>query len=563
MKANRKGGEKLRTAPAALLAAVLLASACGTPAATPGDAHGSVADKPSAPPPPLAKAIRAAADLGPAGATTEVNLDFTLKARQADRLARLLASGGTVTPAQYAAEFGPDPALVNEAIQQLRASGLDASWTPGSELLTADGPAPAAASLLEVQINTYRQADGSTFYASLDSPRLSGALASAVASVEGLDSYRAMHSHAVMPGGMTGTDLMDFYNITALRKKNLDGTGETILFPEIEQLPQTNLNDLNKFATEFNLPPFTPQVLTIKQDPKWGKPVAPIGEIVLDLEIAHEIAPMAKLVVYLAAPTFAFHNRALDQMVTDNLGSVISESLGTCENDTIAPEREQLDAIVKRAHAQGMSHFVATGDSGAFECGHSEYPASSFPSTMPTVTAVGGTTVFESKEGTYFQEYAWGSPIDESGTGGGRSQFYSLPDYQVDVQNASGHGFRQLPDVAADADPLTGYRIFWAGRDTQAGGTSASTPLWAATVTLINQDLKAKGLRAVGFANPALYWMGANQSKFKTSPFHDVKGGNNLAYEAGPGWDFVTGWGSMDAAALDSAWFTYIKSGGA
>jgi kumamolisin len=250
-------------------------------------------------------------------------------------------------------------------------------------------------------------------------------------------------------------------------------------------------------------------------------------------------------------------------MVTDHLGSVISESLGICETDTSPSLRTQLEDIEKRAQAQGMSHFVATGDNGAYECGEDEYPAGSFPSTLPNVTAVGGTTVFESKQGTYFQEFAWGSPIDESGTGGGRSQVYALPDYQQDVQDAAGHGFRQLPDISADADPITGYHIVLGGRDTQAGGTSASTPLWAATVTLINQDLVAKGLRRAGFANPALYWMGANLAKFKTRPFHDVVHGNNLAYEAGPGWDFATGWGSMDAAALDEAWITYVRSGGA
>jgi hypothetical protein len=46
-------------------------------------------------------------------------------------------------------------------------------------------------------------------------------------------------------------------------------------------------------------------------------------------------------------------------------------------------------------------------------------------------------------------------------------------------------------------------------------------------------------------------------------PFHDVTGGNNLGYAAAPGWDFATGWGSMDAVALDKAWILYIKGGGA
>ncbi len=100
------------------------------------------------------------------------------------------------------------------------------------------------------------------------------------------------------------------------------------------------------------------------------------------------------------------------------------------------------------------------------------------------------------------------------------------------------------------------------GKDGQAGGTSAATPLWAATIALIDQDLARKNMRVVGFANPALYWMGANASKLSPTPFHDVVGGNNLGYDATIGWDFATGWGSMDAAAMDAAWIKYIKGGG-
>ena len=162
----------------------------------------------------------------------------------------------------------------------------------------------------------------------------------------------------------------------------------------------------------------------------------------------------------------------------------------------------------------------------------------------------------------YFKEYAWGSPLDQSGGGGGVSQFYSLPDYQKNEGQAIGHGLRQVPDVSADGDPSTGFHILFSGREGQAGGTSASTPLWAGTIALINQDMKKKGLREVGFANPAIYWMGENASKLNPRPFHDVIGGNNLGFDAVPGWDFATGWGSMDAAALDAAWIRYIKSGG-
>jgi kumamolisin len=122
---------------------------------------------------------------------------------------------------------------------------------------------------------------------------------------------------------------------------------------------------------------------------------------------------------------------------------------------------------------------------------------------------------------------------------------------------------RQVPDVAGDADPASGFSFIFQGRSGQGGGTSAAAPLWAGTMALINQDLKKRGLREAGFANPALYWMGQNSSKLPAPPFHDVTSGNNLANDAGPGWDFATGLGSMDAAALDQAWILYIKGGGA
>jgi kumamolisin len=380
------------------------------------------------------------------------------------------------------------------------------------------------------------------------------------ASVSGLDSYRRARTFAVRPGGLNPTDVIAFYNLKPLRAAGLDGAGQTIVLPEIDDLP--NLNDLNKFAREFGLPPFDPLV-KIKRDPSWGSPEKPQGETALDLEIIHEIAPAAKMVVYMSAPDLGHGDRAFDQLVTDHLGSVISESLGACEPDMPSGHRDAYASIEDRAVAQGMSHFVATGDSGAYTCGQDQDPAGSFPSTLPTVTAVGGTTVFESQQGLYFKEAVWGSPLDESGTGGGPSRFYPLPDYQRAVAQAAGHGLRQVPDVSAAADPATGFHIVFGGREGQAGGTSASTPLWAATVALINQDLKKKGLREVGFANPALYWMGANQSKLPAKPFHDVTSGNNLAFDAAPGWDFGTGWGSMDGAALDAAWIQYIKGGGA
>jgi kumamolisin len=514
----------------------------------------------SSPTPPLATAIAQAAHLGPAGAATHVDLSLGLETRSPDELAKLIASGQTVTPDQYAAEFGPDPVKVLTAVGALRAGGLQATWRPGSALIAAGGPAPAVATLFGVDIEDYRLAGGATFYASLDTPSIPPQIAAVVNSVTGLDNYRHVLTYAVRPGGLTPTDVLAFYNLKPLRDAGLDGSGMTIVLPEIDDLP--NLTDLDKFATTFSLPPYEP-VLTVKRDASWGTPMKPQGETVLDLEIIHQVAPAAKLVIYLSAPDFAHADRAFDQMVSDHLGSIISESLGACEPETPSGHRATYASIQDRSVAQGMSHFIASGDSGAYTCGETAPAAASFPSTLANVTAVGGTTVFESVQGIYFKEAAWGGPVAEVGSGGGASQYYPVPDYQKTVAQAAGHGFRQVPDVAADADPATGFHIIFGGQEGQAGGTSAAAPLWAATVALIDQDLKRKGLRETGYANPAIYWMGANASRLPAPPFHDVTVGNNLAYDAAPGWDFTTGWGSMDGAALDAAWILYIKGGGA
>jgi len=547
---------------ALVVAALVIAACSSTATAGPHVLVSSIPAQANPAAPTLAQAIRASTHLGPADSATEVVLNFALRTRQSQRLAALLAAGKTVSAADYESEFGPDPALVQAALRGLDTVGLQATWSPGSALIEAEGPAPAVAALLRVDIERYRLADGSVFYASLDTPTLTSPLAAVVTGVTGLDDYRRTRGYAVRPGGLRATDVLAFYNLAPLRNRGLDGAGQTILFPEIETLPKANLDDLDKFATEFGLPPFGP-LLTIKHDSNWGTPQRPEGEAVLDLEIAHEVAPAAKLVVYTAGPQFVFLDRAFDQMVTDNLGSIVSESLGLCEAETSSGHRNLYSSIEDRAVAQGMSHFVASGDNGAYTCGEDQDPAASFPATLPSVTAVGGTSVFESTSGAYFKEAVWGSPIDETGTGGGPSQVYPIPDWQKAVEDANGHAFRQVPDVSADADPITGFHIVFGGEDTQAGGTSAATPLWAATIALVNQDLKKKGLRQVGFANPAIYWMGANQTKLPANPFHDVTAGNNLAYNAAHGWDFATGWGSMDADALDAAWVVYLKGGGA
>jgi subtilase family serine protease len=284
----------------ALVALVVLATAaCSSQPTAQSKPAGSNLSSPT---PLLATAIAQAVHLGPAGTGTQVDLSLGLKTRSPDQLAKLIASGQTVTPEQYAAEFGPDPVKVQTAVGALTSGGLQATWRPGSALIAAGGPAPAVAALFGVDIEDYRLANGTTFYASFGAPSIPPQIAGVVNSVTGLDNYRHVRTYAVRPGGLTPTDVLAFYNLKPLRDAGLDGSGMTIVLPEIDDLP--NLTDLDKFATTFSLPPYEP-LLTVKRDASWGTPMKPQGETVLDLEIIHQVAPAAKLIVYLSAPDFA------------------------------------------------------------------------------------------------------------------------------------------------------------------------------------------------------------------------------------------------------------------
>src|SRR5439155_13201795 len=106
---------------------------------------------------------------------------------------------------------------------------------------------------------------------------------------------------------------------------------------------------------------------------------------------------------------------------------------------------------------------------------------------------------------------------------------------------ANGTGGRGVPDVAADADPSTGYTIRVDGETMTIGGTSAVAPLWAGLIALANQQ---NGISA-GFINPVIYK--------NPAAFHDITVTNNGAFSAGPGWDPCTGLGSPIAPAVITA----------
>jgi subtilase family serine protease len=111
---------------------------------------------------------------------------------------------------------------------------------------------------------------------------------------------------------------------------------------------------------------------------------------------------------------------------------------------------------------------------------------------------------------------------------------------------------RMVPDVSLNADPQTGYAVYYDGAWTVFGGTSCVAPLYAAFTALVNEGRVAESLTRVGFLNPILYQ--AAQSPFYSSDFNDIHDGStNLYYPAETGYDLTTGWGSLNGGGLYTA----------
>jgi hypothetical protein len=212
------------------------------------------------------------------------------------------------------------------------------------------------------------------------------------------------------------------------------------------------------------------------------------------------------------------------------------------------------------AAAAHVTVVASSGDNGAASddrFGGKPVKEVSLPSSDPLVLGVGGTTLTANlSTGAYVSETAWPG-------GGGFSHLYARPAYQDGVPGIA--NTRGVPDVAGDADMQDGpATVFAGGSIVTNGGTSNSAPLWGGLVALADQYAG----HDVGSVNPLIYRIGRSASYRKA--FHDITAGSNTAttglggcyvtcpvapvtitgYQAAPGWDPVTGWGSPKAQAL-------------
>jgi kumamolisin len=346
----------------------------------------------------------------------------------------------------------------------------------------------------------------------------------------------------------------------------LDGTGQTIAILVFnENGGGYNRTALEKYFGQILNPsvpmPSIQDVVVHGQGndphPPSGDPNDPdaSGEVMLDIQVAGSVAPGAKLVMYFTEFTQGGWVDVISRVVTDatNSPTVLSISYGNPEVD---PRSAWTTAAIKvvnrafeRAAATGLTVCCASGDDGSRDQSQDGRAHADFPASSDAVLACGGTRV-ESSNGTISSEVVWNDQIGAGG--GGISAIVGVPSWQTGVDvppsaNPPHKKGRGVPDVSGLADPVTGYQIVAEDGSFDArfptGGTSASTPLWAALIARINQGLGAK----VGFMNPILY------QKFSTGVLRDITKGNIGAYDARVGWDACTGLGSPDGVKLLNA----------
>jgi len=366
------------------------------------------------------------------------------------------------------------------------------------------------------------------------------------------------------------------YAIQPLLDKGIDGRGETVTVlspapppdPSAGPPPGSDMppaatdirQDLASFDSMFGLPAARIQVVTVLAGA--AAPWEASGEEVGDFEKLHTVAPAATLRVVLlpsnvldsAANATADMLAGLRLAVSGTDVASISWSLG--EHYFTKAQVAEMHSILAGATAHHVTVIASSGDNGALSVDHFGGPVKevSLPASDPLVLAVGGTTLTANPSaGTYISETAWNQFSE--GTGGGFSHLYSRPAYQGGVPGIS--TMRGVPDVAGDAGEPGGTPIVAAsgGRAwvLAASGTSGSAPLWGGLIALADQDAH----HDLGLVNPLIYRIARSSSYSQV--FHDVTTGNNdvtagqtvvTGYQAGPGWDPVTGWGSPNAQAL-------------
>jgi pseudomonalisin len=508
-----------------------------------------------------------------------------------------------LTPSEYAERFGVPKATQRATRAWLASEGLDVDAMSGAgDYVLASGTVAQVERLLKTTIGTY-SLGGKTFDANDRPPSVPRSLP--IYDVLGLDSTKRHRTMADLNGL---TKLADDPNTGAISPEELrsiyehppgiTGQGQSVAILG-NGATDSVIADLHSFDAEHGLAPLRVDVV---HTPAGGNFSDTSGNIEwnIDMQAIHGMAPgLAREVMYFS-PSLADSEitASLATWVNDPNGPpIINASLGECEqvpilnpilnNSALDPvngnnnpnalpvsqavsqaSQPATTQLLQQAVMEGRQFFAASGDNGssctvaypgANGVANEGMPLTSDPANTPFSTGVGGTVLYSdgNEPAGRFLENAW------THSGGNPSPFITAPDYQHGVANLNrdcvadqsgqpnpGTLCRGVPDVAAPSgDAISnGYTIVSDGQDAGGGGTSLSSPLWAGMwADLISTA--PPGTTGFGFANQAIYAIAKDPARYAAA-FHDITVGVNGLNAAGPGYDYVTGFGVPRLAGL-------------
>jgi kumamolisin len=503
---------------------------------------------------------------GPLSPRTPIRFTLELKSPHAQRLQRTLNAvenprskhfRSFIDARSFGARFGLSRAALAALTAMLRRHGLTvAAGYPQRTALTVRGTAASVGRLLGVRFETYRDGAGDRWHAPAGRPRLPRPLRRFVQSFTGLSSRPVFHpAEGVALGGLTPTTAADAYDIAALHSAGFLGQGMKIA---IVSFSDYDHSDPSEFDQRYGLGGPLPQVIPVDggADSDTGA-----DEANLDIDVVKMVAPDAQILFYEAPGSASAYPDMINRIVADHQVSIISSSWGSCERETDSSVISANEQALKAATAAGISMFVASGDSGAYDCQRSDLADHRLtvdsPAASAYAVAVGGTRLNLSPSGVYESESGWDDPLSNAGGGGGYTTADARPAWQSGPGVDTSIDKRGVPDVSADADQSTGWSTYDDGNWGQAGGTSAATPFWAASMLLIQQYANSRHAGRIGFVDPILYALARGGQPYP--PFHDVTTGSNRYYAARAGWDPATGLGSPNVYNLARDMVAYLQ----
>lgn len=509
-----------------------------------------------------------------------------------------------ISPEEVGRRFGPSQQDIDSTVNYLKANGITVTDVAKNGLvISAEGPASNVSSAFHTQLayvgNVESTGLPSSFRTNLTPLQMPSSLANKVVSIDGIDTSitRLMRANTTQ---LNPTTFRAAYNAATQYGGGFQGQGVHIA---IANWDGYRLNNVPYFTSAWGLP--VPAggsgsnitVVKVGTGTTYGVG-SPQGEGDLDIQAELSAAPLANIYIYddstndTAAPI-----TTLSKISSDNIADVVSESYGweTSSGSTYYGSTwTSAHNIHLSLTSQGITYLAATGDNGtgAFPKSGARY---GYPDIDPEVLNVGGSIMtVNSTTGARVSEASWGLASSVGGTGGFDPYdtsahgfaFNTPPTYQSTYisSKTSTYKYRLLPDVAAFAggqNGLGGTSTGWAfsifynsgtsyplGSQIAIDGTSIASPAVAgglgALIGEVFSGVTPNASRSnvrFGRIQDYLYSVGTNATIFNDITTGSSIGnlpGTTIAATPAAGWDYATGWGSINFGGL----YSYIKSSG-